>query len=123
MIDEFKGSLRGLTDYIMKIRIRNPKGEPQHKSEFRLNDKNSLLRFLGILKDKFGVDCFEIKDKYKKKALEQQKEEMDNEIKNLMEENNKDWREKTRGLRETDEEFREKAKKILSVNFKSRTNL
>lgn len=113
MIENIKGSLRGVSDFIMKIRIRNSNGEPQHKSEFRLNDKNSLLRFLGILKDKFGVDCFEIKEKYKKKAMAQQEKEMEEEIESLQQENDKDWREKTRGLRETDEEFRKKAKEIL----------
>lgn len=107
-MEDIKGNLRGTADSIIKIKIRSPSGEPQHSAEFKLNDRSSLISELRILKDKFGVDCFEIKGKHRKTLMAQQEEEAEDELANL-----KEFREKTRGLREPDKEFQEKMKKLL----------
>ncbi len=112
-MEDIKGNLRGITDSIIKIKIRSPSGEPQHSAEFRLNDRSSLIGELRILKDKFGVDCFEIKGKHKKTLMAQQQKEARDELDSLKEFQEKDWREKTKGLREPDKEFQEKMKKAL----------
>lgn len=115
---EVKGDLRGASDFIMKNKIRNSKGEPQHKSEFRLNDRPSLISFLRILKDKFGVTCFEIVGKDRKTLVAQQTKEAEEELSSLSDfqkrtDDDSDFREKTRGLREPDKEFQEKMKKLI----------
>ena len=112
-MEDFKGNLRGIADCIIKIKIRDPRGEPQHSAEFRLNDRASLIGELRILKDKFGVDCFEIKGKHRKTLIAQQEEEAMDELENLKEFQEKDWREKTKRLREPDKEFQEKMKKLI----------
>ena len=112
-MEDFKGNLRGIMDFKINIKIRDPKGIPQHSAEFRLNDRSSLIRELRILQDKFGVDCFEIKGKHRKTLIAQQEEEARDELENLKKFQEKDWREKTRGLREPDREFQEKVKKVL----------
>lgn len=111
-----KGDLRGAGEFIIKTKIRNTKGEPQHKSEFRLNDNSSVIRELSMWKDKFGVDCFDIKKKDIKTLMAQQNGEMKEEIESLRdheEKRVKEYREKTKGLREPDKEFQEKMKKAL----------
>jgi len=112
-MENFKGNLRGVADFIIKIKIRNPKGEPQHSAEFRLNDRASLIGELRILKDKFGVDCFEIKGKHRKTLIAQQEKEEKEELDSLKELQENDWREKTKGLREPDKNLQEKMKKAL----------
>ncbi len=69
---------------------------------------------MNILTNKFGVNCIDIKEKYKKKDKEQTQNEMNDELEHLEKyTKDDDWRKKTRGLREVDEEFVEKAKKLL----------
>ncbi len=106
--DDFKGDLRKSNSSIIKIKIRSHNGMPLHKSEFRLNDKHCMIKELNLLKDKFGVDCFELKGQYKKVYLEQQEQEISKEKKSLDE-----WRKKTRGLREVDSELQKKVKESL----------
>lgn len=106
-MESFKGNLRGTADFMIKIKIRSPNGEPQHSAEFRLNDRSSLIRELSLLKDKFGVDCFEIKGKHKKTLMAQQEEQAEEELSNLSE-----FREKTRVLREPDKKTQEKMRSL-----------
>lgn len=94
-MEDIKGNLMNVKDSIIKIRIRNRNGHPLHKAEFRLEDRSTLIKELNILKDKFGVDCFDIRGKAINIHKEQQRLLQEEEIKALA-----DWREKTRGLRE-----------------------
>ncbi len=112
-MDDIKGNLRGASDFIIKIKIRDSRGEPQHLAEFQLNDRSSLIRELRILKDKFGVDCFDIRGKHTKTLIAQQRSEAQEELERLKEHQEKEWREKTKGLREQDTDFQEKMKKLL----------
>jgi len=96
-MNNFKGNLRNSTYPIMKVRIRNNDGTPAHKSEFRLDDKSSVLKFLNVLKDKFGVTLFEIKKQYRHSAID-----FDDEFK-----------ERIKILREGDEELRKKIREKL----------
>lgn len=107
-MDNFKGNLRGPKEFIIKIGIRNTNGEPQHKAEFRLNDRPSLVRELNTLKEKFGAVGFEITGKHKQTLIEQQEKEAEEELDSLS-----DWREKTKGLREPDKNLQEKMKNAL----------
>ena len=102
-MEEVKGSLRNSTVPILKFKIRNNNGEPEHKGEFRLNDKASGLKFLHLLKDKYGIDYLDIRDP----TLQTQ--EMNDEMKHL-----EDWRERTKALRE-DGDFTEKMRKAFSL--------
>lgn len=107
MIDEIKGNLRNNKDYIIKIRVRDTRGLPQHKAEFKVSDKDCLVRELRLLKEKFGANCISL-DKNKEEVINQERKEIEDEMKHL-----DDWRKRTRGLREPDKEFQEKVKKIL----------
>ncbi len=107
-MDDFKGDLRNTRESIIKVKIRDRRGQPLHKAEFSLSDRSSIIRELKLLQDKFGVDCFEIKGKYKNKVIEVQQREIEEEIERL-----DGWREKTKFLREPDKEFQEKVRKLL----------
>ncbi len=109
MVDN-KGNLRRSKDYIIYIKIRDDKGVPQHSSKFRLDDRRVLIREFNILKDKFGVDCFTIKDKHQKVYKEALIEEVKEEKEKLNE-----FREKTKSLREYDETFRQKMRDAFSL--------
>lgn len=87
----------------MKVRIRNNDGTPAHKSEFRLDDRSSVVTFLNLLKDKFGVDCFGIRGEFQNKHsdIKEEKKHLD------------EWREKTRSLREPDKELQRKVRESL----------
>lgn len=100
-----KGSLRNSNHPIMKAQIRNNDGTPAHKSEFRLNDKSSIVSFLILLRDKFGVTCFDIK----KEFVSESKSIINDEKRHLDE-----WREKTKGLRNDDPDLKEKMKRAFS---------
>jgi hypothetical protein len=102
-MDEIKGDLRGARGFIIKLKIRDANGFPQHKASFRLDDTKTLVRELNLLKDKFGVECFELKNKYKKEAIKEQLEDLGGE----------DWREKTRGLREINKDIQKKVREAL----------
>jgi len=106
-METIKGNLRNISDNIIKIRIRNKQGIPQHSAEFRLNDRQTLLKELRLLKEKFGVDAIEISDKHKTLNNSQIIQEMKDERTHLEE-----WRKKSKGLRVDDEEFKIKAQKI-----------
>ena len=107
LIEEVKGNLRNSHSSIIKIRIREHDGTPLHKSEFRLSDTKTLIKELNLLKDKFGVSCFKIKDEYKYINSSHLSNESLEEKEKLEE-----WRERTKGLRE-DKEFSKKMKEAF----------
>lgn len=102
-----KGDLRRSNSDIIKIRIRDNKGIIKHRAEFRISDTNSMVRELRLLEDKFGVNCFSIRDSFRGIINEDIKRELSEEEKNL-----KNWRERTKNLREPDKELQEKLRNL-----------
>ena len=90
-MENLKGNLRNTRDSIIKIRIRDRNGIPQHSAEFRLDDKSSLIRELRILKDKFGVSVIRFSNESKEEHTKQLTQEVNEEKQKL-----KEWREKTK---------------------------
>lgn len=111
MIDDegnFKGNLKNTNSSIIKIKIRSVEGYPQHKSEFRLNDRKSIIREVELWKEKFGVDCIMINRNYLNEFKLQKDSEFNEEKKALDE-----WREKTKNLREIDTDMQKRLKKAF----------
>jgi len=103
MINEVKGELKNSHAPIMKIRIREHTGMPMYRAEFRTDDKKAVIQHLNLLKNKFGISCFEIKENIiELKEVEEEKKYLD------------EWREKTKGLRDDDLEFQKKMKEAFS---------
>ena len=103
-VEGFKGNLENSNSPIINIKIREHDGMPMYKAEFRTNDQKSLIKHLNILKDKFGITCFDIKEEFQKIS----NKDIDREIEHLNE-----WREKTKGLRD-DDEFKKKMRDAFS---------
>lgn len=102
--ERFKGNLRGSYSPIIKVKIRNHNGTPAHRAEFRVDDRSSMVQFLSLLKDKFGIDCFYLKPDYlpkQKDLIQEEKQHLD------------EWREKTKGLREEDESFKKRMREVF----------
>lgn len=106
-MQNFKGNLRQSNSSILSVKIRDNQGRPQHKIEFRLTDRASTIKFLRLLKDSYGVTGFTFIGETKEKVDALIKNEMSEELDKL-----EDWREKTRGLREPDEDLQSKMKNI-----------
>lgn len=102
-MEQIRGELKNSHAPIMKIRVRDHSGIPLYKAEFRTDDPKALAKHFNFLKDKIGISCFELKEEFK--GVEEAKEE----ITYLNE-----WREKTKGLREDDEELKRKMREAFS---------
>jgi len=107
-MEAIKGNLHNPREHILEIKIRNLNGIPVHKAELKMEDSRTLIKEINLWKEKFGVHCLIINKNFEKLDLNNINTQVQNEKKKLI-----NWREKSKGLRNDNMEFREQLKKLL----------